>query len=494
MADFILAIDQGTTSCRSIIFNKTGAIVSSAQKEISQIFPHPGWVEHDPEEILASQVSVVHESLLKARLSYKDILTIGITNQRETTIIWEKSSGKPIYNGIVWQDHRTVAIVEKVRSAGHEAFISESTGLELDPYFSATKIVWLLDNIPDAHKRAVSGDLLFGTIDSWLVYHLTEGTLHITDATNASRTLLYNIHTCQWDDRLLSVFDIPKNILPEIRDSSDNYGDAVTLFDGPIPISSIIGDQQASGIGQAITGKGYAKNTYGTGCFLMANSQTEIISSQNRLLTTVASRLSSECEYALEGSVFIGGAVVQWLRDGLGLISSASEIEPIASSVADSNGVFFVPAFAGLGAPYWDQKAQGLISGLTRGTRAAHIARAALEAIAFQVADVVNAMINDFGEPFHELRVDGGAASNNLLLQFQADLLGIPVVRSKNIETTAWGAAFLAGLAVGVWNHVNDAGNLWKADCVFQPNISTNKRQELMDGWVDAVNRTRSIN
>ena len=492
MRRFVLALDQGTTSSRALLFDPTGAVAAVAQQEFRQMFPRAGWVEHDAEEILASQIAVARQAVAAAGCSATEVAAVGITNQRETTVVWERSSGKPIHPAIVWQDRRTSGMVAELEAAGHGELFQSRTGLVLDAYFSGTKLAWILDTVPDARARAAAGDLAFGTIDSWLAFRLSGGSLHITDATNASRTLLYDIHRGCWDRELLGLLDIPAALLPEVCDSSAVYGELPELLDAPVPLAGIAGDQQAASVGQALFAPGLAKNTYGTGCFLLAHTGAEAVRSANRLLTTVASQMAGRREYALEGSVFMGGAVVQWLRDGLGLIASAPEVEALAASVPDTGGVYLVPAFAGLGAPYWDQDARGTVTGLTRGSGRAHLARAALEAIACQVVDVVRAMERDLGAPLRELRVDGGAAANNLLLQLQADLLEVPVVRPVNLETTAWGAALLAGLAVGVWPDRSAAADLWRAERRFEPRMAASRREALLAGWADAVQRTRS--
>ena len=492
MRRFVLALDQGTTSSRALLFDAAGAVVAVAQQEFRQMFPRAGWVEHDAEEILAGQVAVARQAVADAGCNAADVAAVGITNQRETTVVWERGSGKPIHPAIVWQDRRTSGMVTDLEKAGHGDLFQRRTGLVLDAYFSGTKLAWILDQVPDARARAAAGELAFGTIDSWLAFRLSRGTLHLTDATNASRTLLYDIHRGCWDEELLGLLDIPAPLLPEVCDSSAVYGELTALLDEPVPLAGIAGDQQAASVGQALFAPGLAKNTYGTGCFLLAHTGAEAPRSANRLLTTVAAQIAGRREYALEGSVFMGGAVVQWLRDGLGLIASAPEVEALAASVPDTGGVYLVPAFAGLGAPYWDQDARGTVTGLTRGTGRAHLARAALEAIACQVVDVVRAMERDLGAPLTELRVDGGAAANNLLLQMQADLLDLPVVRPVNLETTAWGAALLAGLAVGLWPDRSAAADLWRAERRFEPRITTGRREALLAGWADAVRRTRS--
>src|SRR5436190_2864321 len=444
---YILALDQGTTSSRAIVFDHNGSVVSVAQQEFRQIFPQPGWVEHDANEIWATQRNVAAQALNKVRLTANDVAAIGITNQRETTLVWDRTTGKPICNAIVWQDRRTAGVCDRLKARGLAKMIRRKTGLVVDAYFSGTKLQWILNNVPGAKAKARAGQLAFGTIDSWLVWNLTGGRQHVTDPSNASRTMLFNIHTGEWDDELLKLFGVPRSVLPEVRSSSEVYGET-TLFGGRIPIAGIAGDQQAALFGQACTEPGMVKNTYGTGCFMLMNTGTKPIASKNNLLTTVAWRIGNRTEYALEGSIFIAGAVVQWVRDGLGIIRSSADVEALAARVPDTGGVYFVPAFAGLGAPHWDQYARGIIAGITRGTTAGHIARAALEGIAYQVADVLKAMEADSGLSIPELRVDGGAAANNLLMQFQADILNVPIVRPKLLETTALGAAYLAGLAV----------------------------------------------
>lgn len=492
---FVLALDQGTTSSRAIVFDETGAPRASAQRELSQIFPQPGWVEHDALAIWRGQLETAREAMRRAGLDAVDIDAIGITNQRETTVLWDRASGRPLAHAIVWQDRRTASMCAELKAAEHEARFRELTGLVLDPYFSGTKLRWLLDTIPDARARAEAGELAFGTIDSWLVWQLTGGRLHITDPSNASRTLLYNIHTSDWDDELLALLHIPRALLPQVRPSSALLGETDTaLFGQPIAIAGIAGDQQAALFGQACLQPGLVKNTYGTGCFALAHTGGQASLSRHGLLTTRAAQLDDAPMFALEGSVFTGGAVVQWLRDGLGIIRSAQEIEALAASVPDSGGVHLVPAFTGLGAPYWDPDARGALLGLTRGSTAAHIARAALESIALQSAELMLAMQADSTHAFSELRVDGGATANNLLMQMQADLLGIPVVRPRVQETTALGAACLAGLAVGVWPDVAALARSWQRDRVFEPAISRDEAQQRMQAWRAAVGRvlTRS--
>jgi glycerol kinase len=488
----ILALDQGTTSSRAMLFDHDGQVRGGQQQEFRQIFPQAGWVEHDPEEIWRSQKAVADAVLETANLRAGDIAAIGITNQRETTVIWDRKTGRPVYKAIVWQDRRTAGFCDQLKRDGRADFIRETTGLEIDAYFSGSKIRWMLDNVPGVRQRAERGELAFGTVDTWLVWNLTNGALHITDASNASRTMLLNIKTLQWDEDLLEIFKIPRNLLPEVRPSSQAYGKTgADLFESPIEIGGIAGDQQAALFGQTCYDRGLAKNTYGTGCFLLMNIGSEAVASKHRLLTTVAWRLKDRTEYALEGSVFIGGAVVQWLRDGLGLVKSAEEIEELARRVPDAGGVYVVPAFAGLGAPHWDQYARGTITGITRGTTAAHFARAALESIAFQVADIVDVMQEDSGVRLHELRVDGGAAANNLLLQFQADILGIPVVRPKVTETTALGAAYLAGLAVGYWSSEQDVVANWVVDRRFEPSMPRDRARQLRRRWSEALQRAK---
>ncbi len=485
---YILALDQGTTSSRALLFDRAGTVVATAQREFRQIFPQPGWVEHDATEIWATQSGVMHEVLAKAGIRATDVAAIGITNQRETTVVWERSSGRPIANAVVWQDRRTAAHCDELKAAGHADNIAAKTGLVIDAYFSGTKLKWLLDNVPGARARAQRGELAFGTIDSWLVWNLSDGRAHVTDASNASRTLLFNIHSGDWDDDLLRLFDVPRAMLPSVVASSGTCAEA--MIDGiALPIAGIAGDQQAALFGQACHSPGLAKNTYGTGCFLLMNTGDKPVTSTHQLLTTVAWRRALRLEYALEGSVFIGGAVVQWLRDGLKIIRSANEIEALAASVSNNGGVYFVPAFAGLGAPHWDAYARGAIFGLTRGATAAHIARAALESIAYQSAELISAMEKDAGITLAELRVDGGAAANNLLMQFQADLLGVPVVRPKVLETTALGAGYLAGLAVGYWKDAADVAANWRVDRVFEPAMPRERAAELRAGWDKAVAR-----
>lgn len=489
---YILAFDQGTTSSRAILFDHQGSIVSLAQKEFEQIFPKPGWVEHDPNEIWSSQTGVAAEAVTRAGIRTGSIAAIGITNQRETTVVWDKNTGRPVYNAIVWQDRRTASITDKLKADGLEETFRKKTGLVLDPYFSGTKVKWILDNVDDARRKAEKGDLLFGTIDSWLIWKMTDGEVHVTDVTNASRTLLYNIHENHWDDDLLKILDIPPSMLPEVRSCSEVYGEtAGEIFAAKLPIAGIAGDQQAALFGQVCTSKGMAKNTYGTGCFMLMNTGEQPISSENKLLTTIAWQLNGKTEYALEGSVFIGGAVVQWLRDGLGVIQNSSDVERLAAQVQSADGIYLVPAFSGLGAPHWDPHARGTIAGITRGTNTSHIARAALEAIAFQSADLLKAMVSDSGIDLRELRVDGGASVNTLLMQFQADLLNVPVVRPKITETTALGSAYLAGLAVDFWRDVDEIADQWTIDETFEPEMDRSRIEEHYAGWHKAVERAK---
>ena len=463
MGKFILALDQGTSSSRAIVFDHEGNCRSVAQMEFTQYFPQPGWVEHNPVEIWSSEAAVIAEAITKLGIGGLDIAAIGITNQRETTIVWDAETGTPVYNAIVWQDRRTSAFCDSLKEQGLVDKIRQKTGLIIDAYFSGTKIKWILDHVPGAREKAAAGKLRFGTVDSWLVWQLTRGAAHVTDVTNASRTMLFNINTLEWDDELLSLLDIPRSMMPQVKSSSEVYGyTKTTIFAHEVPIAGIAGDQQAALFGQMCTEPGSVKNTYGTGCFLLMNTGSKPILSKNNLLTTVAWKLGSEVTYALEGSIFVGGSVVQWLRDGLGIIRSSSEVEALAASVPDNGGVYFVPALTGMGAPYWDQYAHGVICGITRGTTAAHIARAALEGIAFQTMDIVHAMEKDAGVPLAELKVDGGASRNNLMMQFQADILGARVVRPKVTETTAMGAAYLAGLAVGYWNSLEEIKAQWQ--------------------------------
>lgn len=488
---YILALDEGTTSARAIIFDNAGDIRSVAQKEFKQFFPQAGWVEHDAEEIWAAQVSVASEAIARADLDVRDIAGIGITNQRETTVLWDRATGHPIHHAIVWQDRRTAAICDRLRSDGHEQFIRERTGLVIDAYFSGSKVAWLLDNVPGARAKAERGELAFGTIDSWLIWKLTGGRVHVTDATNASRTMLLNIHTGDWDDDLLRLLNVPRSVLPQVVASSEVVGQATISALQGIPIAGIAGDQQSALFGQMCLAPGQTKNTYGTGCFMLQMTGEQAVASKNRLLTTIAWRLGDRLSYALEGSVFIGGAVVQWLRDGLGIIRSSREVEQLALSVPDSGGVYIVPAFAGLGAPHWDPYARGAILGITRGTSAAHLARAAVESIAFQVADLIEAMNDDSGVPLPELRVDGGAASNDLLLQFQADLLGVPVLRPAVTETTALGAAYLAGLSVGYWQSTTELAKQWRIERRFEPQLPADQVAVRRARWREALARSK---
>jgi glycerol kinase len=489
---YILALDQGTTSSRAILFDHDGAAVSLAQKEFTQIFPQPGWVEHDPQELWATQIAVAIEALGRGQVRPRDLAAIGITNQRETTIVWDRETGQPIHNAIVWQDRRTAEVCDRLKADGHEALVRDRTGLVIDAYFSGTKIAWILDHVPGTRERAEAGRLAFGTVDSWLVWKLTSGAAHITDVSNASRTMLFNIHTLAWDAELLRLLRVPASMMPEVRASSEVYGRVSTsLGVADVPIAGIAGDQQAALFGQMCVSPGLAKNTYGTGCFLLQNTGTRPVTSTNRLISTVAWKIGDRTEYALEGSVFIGGAVVQWLRDGLGLIARSPDVERLAASVSDNGGVYFVPAFAGLGAPHWDPYARGLIVGITRGTTAGHIARAALESIAYQVDDLLEAVRRDSGISLGELRVDGGASANNALLQFQADLLGVPVVRPAVTETTALGAAYLAGLAVGFWSSPDEIARQWRADLRLEPSMPRADADRLRERWREAVSRSK---
>jgi glycerol kinase len=487
---YILALDQGTTSSRTIVFDQSGTVVASAQQEFRQIFPKPGWVEHDAREIWATQSHTATEAIRKAGVTGSDIAGIGITNQRETTLVWDRDTGIPVHHAIVWQDRRTAAACDRLKARGLAPMIKRKTGLVIDAYFSGTKLEWILRHVPGVRAKAKAGKLAFGTVDSWLVWNLTGGRVHVTDPSNASRTMLFNLRTGDWDDELLEVFGVPRSVLPTVRSSSEVYGET-TLFGGRVPIAGIAGDQQAALFGQACTQPGMVKNTYGTGCFMLMNTGTKPIASKNNLLTTVAWRIGKRTEYALEGSIFIAGAVVQWLRDGLGIIKSSSEVEALAAQVTDPDGVYLVPAFAGLGAPHWDQYARGLVAGVTRGTTAAHIARAALEGIAFQVGDVLRAMEADAHIKLKELRVDGGASANNLLMQFQSNLLSVPVVRPKVTETTALGAAYLAGLAVGYWKDQQQIAAQWQADRRFKPAMTRAQRTRLETGWRKALERAK---
>lgn len=493
MNRFILSLDQGTTSSRAIVFDHSGRIKGMAQKDFRQIFPQPGWVEHDPMDIWNSQLRVMHDAIRNAGIKGRDVVAIGITNQRETALVWDRNTGKPVHNAIVWQDRRTAGTCDELKSRGLEGMIREKTGLVVDAYFSATKWKWILDSIPEMREKAAAGLLAAGTVDSWLVWNLTGGKVHVTDVTNASRTMLFNIHSLEWDQELMQLFGIPQEMLPEVRSSSEVYGNtAEGILSRNIPISGIAGDQQAAAFGQICLETGTAKSTYGTGCFILCNTGENIIVSRNNLITTIAWQLDGKVTYALEGSIFMGGAVVQWLRDGLGLIKSSDEVEVLARTAGDSGGVYFVPAFTGLGAPHWDPYARGMIGGLTRGITAAHIARASLESIAFQVYDVVRAMEEDTGMRMTQLKVDGGAVVNDLLMQFQADLLGIPVVRPEIIETTALGAAYLAGLSAGYWSGLEEIGKQWTAESMFMAKVTEADRKILKKGWEKAVSRARS--
>jgi len=488
---YILALDQGTTSSRTIVFDHAGSVVASAQKEFRQIFPKPGWVEHDANEIWVTQLHTAQEVMQKAGLRAADIAGIGITNQRETTVVWDRDTGTPIHNAIVWQDRRTAGRCDQLKARGKAPVIKRKTGLVIDAYFSGTKLEWILKNVPGARAKAKAGQLAFGTIDTWLIWNLTGGRVHVTDPSNASRTMLFNLKG-DWDAELLKMLGVPRSVLPDGKSSSEVYGETTLLGGGgSIPIAGIAGDQQAALFGQTCTQPGMVKNTYGTGCFMLMNTGTKPITSKHNLLTTVAWRIGNRTEYALEGSIFIAGAVVQWLRDGLGIIKSSSDVEALAAQVTDPDGVYLVPAFAGLGAPHWDQYARGLVAGVTRGTTAAHLARAALEGIAFQVADVLRAMQADARIKLKELRVDGGASANNLLMQFQSDLLDVPVVRPKVTETTALGAAYLAGLAVGFWKDQKQIAAQWQVDRRFTPSMKSAQRKRLEAGWRKALDRAR---
>lgn len=491
MQQYILALDQGTTSSRAIVFDKNGSIISVAQKEFTQFFPQPGWVEHDANEIWSTQLGVAAEAISKAGLSVENIAGIGITNQRETTVVWERATGKPVYNAIVWQDRRTAPFCDELKRKQLDKFIQQKTGLVVDAYFSATKLKWILDNVDGARKKAENGELCFGTIDTWLLWNLTKGQVHATDVSNASRTMLCNIHTLQWDGELEKIFTIPGNMLPQIRSSSEVYGHTQNILTAKnIPIAGIAGDQQSALFGQMCTQPGMVKNTYGTGCFMLMNTGATPVTSKNNLLTTVAWKVNGITHYALEGSVFIAGAVVQWLRDGLGIIQKSADVEALALKAETNEGVFVVPAFTGLGAPHWNQDARGTIVGLTRGSNASHIARAALESIAYQTMDVLKAMEADSGISIKELRVDGGATANNLLMQFQSDILNTKVLRPTVTETTALGAAYLAGLAVGYWKSVEEIQQQWQIDKTFTPAMDDDKRKALTGGWQKAVSTT----
>ena len=488
METYILALDQGTTSSRAIVFDKKGQIVSMAQKEFKQYFPKPGWVEHDPLEIWSTQAGVAAEAVAKKGLNAENIKAIGITNQRETVVVWDKNTGKPVYNAIVWQDKRTSDYCDELKKQGKTEMIREKTGLVIDSYFSATKVKWILDNVDGARKKAEAGDLILGTIDSWIIWNFTKGDQHITDVTNASRTQIFNINTMGWDDELLELFTIPKSMLPQVKASSEVYAHTKsTFFDTKIPIAGIAGDQQAALFGQMCTKPGMVKNTYGTGCFMLMNIGEKPLVSKNNLLTTVAWKINGKTTYALEGSVFIAGAVVQWLRDGLKIIRESSEVEKLAGSVESSDGVYVVPAFAGLGAPHWNQQAKGTVFGMTRGTTDAHIARAALESIAFQTMDILKAMEADADISIKELRVDGGATINNMLMQFQSDVLNTITVRPKTVETTAMGAAFLAGLAIGYWKNPEEIQDIWQTDKTFTPKEERGDIEQHIKGWYRAI-------
>ena len=493
MSKYILSFDQGTTSSRAILFDHQGQIHATSQKEFQQIFPKPGWVEHDPLEIWSTQMGVATEAISLKGLSVNEVAAIGITNQRETTVVWNKITGLPIYNAIVWQDRRTADFCDALKKQGHANMVQSKTGLVIDSYFSGTKINWILDNVTGARELANKGELIFGTIDTWLVWKLTNGKVHVTDVTNASRTMLFNIHTLQWDTELLKLLNVPISMLPEVKSSSEVYGHTTQLFaQHEIPIAGIAGDQQSALFGQMCTEQGMVKNTYGTGCFMLMHTGEKAVSSKNNLLTTIALQINGRTYYALEGSVFIGGAVVQWLRDGLHLIRNSSEVEALAKKVEETDGVYLVPAFAGLGAPYWNQHARGTIVGITRGTTSAHIARAALESIAFQSYDLLKAMEADAGIPIAELRVDGGATHNNLLMQFQSDIVNTKVTRPTMVETTALGAAYLAGLAVGFWKDIEELRSKWQIDQTFLPTVNEEKRKDWIQGWERAIKATNN--
>ena len=494
MSSYILAFDQGTTSSRSVLFDKNGTVVAVAQKGITQLYPNPGWVEHNPIELWESQLATAREVIAKANIAVNEIAAIGITNQRETTMLWDRNNGEPIYNAIVWQDRRTAAFCDELKASGAEEMIRQKTGLVIDAYFSGSKIKWILDQVPGAQAKAEKGELCFGTVDTWLLWKLTDGKVHATDVSNASRTMLCNIETCQWDGELEKLLDVPGSVLPQIRSSSEIFGNT-TLLDGitEIPVAGIAGDQQAALFGQLCIHPGMVKNTYGTGCFMLMNTGESRINSNHNLLTTVAWKVNGITQYALEGSVFIAGAVVQWLRDGLGIIKTSADVENLARQVDSTDGVYVVPAFAGLGAPYWNQHARGTITGLTRGSKASHIARAAVESIAYQTMDVLKAMEADSGISISELRVDGGASGNNLLMQFQCDVLNAKVIRPTITETTALGAAYLAGLAVGFWKSTDELQKQWQIGQEFNPDITEEKRTELTKGWHEAVNAALSM-
>ncbi len=493
MSKYILSFDQGTTSSRAIIFDKKGAIKAVAQKEFTQIFPQPGWVEHDANEIWYTQLGVATEVILKAGLTIKDIAAIGITNQRETTVVWNRHTHQPIYNAIVWQDRRTAEYCNTLKEQSHSKNIQERTGLVIDAYFSATKLKWILDNVDGARTMAEKGDLCFGTVDSWLLFKLTNGKVHATDVTNASRTMLFNIHSLQWDEEMLKLFTIPAAMLPEVKSSSEIYGETEEILTASrVPVSGIAGDQQAALFGQMCIKPGMVKNTYGTGCFMLMNTGNKPVLSKSNLLTTIAWKINNTTTYALEGGVFIGGAVVQWLRDGLGIIKTSAEVEKLATSVKNNGGVYFVPAFAGLGAPYWNQFARGTMLGITRGTTAAHIARASIESIALQTMDVLHSMNEDAALPIKELRVDGGATANDLLMQYQSDVMNCTVIRPKITETTALGAAYLAGLAIGFWKDTNEIENYWQAEKTFEPAMKEEERQKEIHQWKKAINAAKA--
>jgi glycerol kinase len=490
MPNYLLALDQGTTSSRALLIDHSGKVVAVSRKEFTQIFPKPGWVEHDPTEIWSSQIAVAAETISQSGVHLKEIAAVGITNQRETTVIWDRKTGEPVHNAIVWQDRRTAGICDKMKADGMEEPVQQKTGLVIDAYFSGTKVAWMLQNVPGIRERAERGELAFGTVDSWLIWKLTDGKVHVSDETNASRTMLFNIHTREWDEELLNYLDVPRSMLPSVKSSSEVYGESEGAVAG-ILIAGIAGDQQSALFGQMCSQPGMVKNTYGTGCFMLMNTGAEPVPSKNKLLTTIAWRANGPTQYALEGSVFVAGAVVQWLRDGLKIIQSSSEVEALAGSVPDSGDVFLVPAFAGLGAPHWDSYARGAVIGITRGTTAAHLARAALDGIAYQVADILLAMEADAGIKLQQLRVDGGASGNNLLLQFQSDLLGIPVLRAKNTETTAMGSAYLAGLAVGFYKSVDEISSQWVLDRTFEPKMDASRRDELRNRWKKALERSK---
>jgi glycerol kinase len=487
MEKYILSLDQGTTSSRAIVFNKAGGIVAVAQKEFTQIYPKPGWVEHDAREIWSTQAAVATEAVIKADLKSTDIAAIGITNQRETTVVWDRTTGAPVYNAIVWQDRRTAQICDDLRAQGKDQTIQQKTGLVLDAYFSATKVQWILNNVPGAKEKAAAGELAFGTIDTWLIWNMTSGNVHVTDVSNASRTMLFNINTLEWDSELLDLFGIPASMLPQVKSSSEVYGEtAGNVLAAKIPIAGIAGDQQAALFGQMCTKVGMVKNTYGTGCFMLMNIGDKPIISKNNLITTIAWKIGDKVQYALEGSIFIAGAVVQWLRDELKIIATSAEVEALAAKEPDSGGVYLVPAFAGLGAPHWNQYARGTIFGITRGTNNSHIARAALESIAYQTLEVLKAMEADSGAQIQQLRVDGGATANNLLMQFQADILKTNVVRPEVTEVTAIGAAYLAGLAIGFWSDIDEIQQQWQINRSFEPDAALNS-DEMVKGWNKAV-------